>query len=772
MPEKIISGQPPRVKYISPALRPALPVAAEAAVRFAGAFILSLGSVGGKYSPMAVGFVASAPPGIMSLVSLLGAVIGYFISDAPYIALKYSGMGILAAGAVFTFRETRIFRRTFFRPLAAGAMAACTGFVYVFDSGFAPNAFAAFLCETAAAAAGAWAFTEALSPYSPRSFGTGEVLRRSALLASFGMLFVSLAGVRIFGAASVGRCLAALFVLLSAVHGGVPGGAVCGAVIGAAADIASGASCFTAAFTLGGIFTALLRKQGKLASALTFAASGCLAMLVLWKTLRDSGVFYEIPAACLIFLLIPTAAASKITRFFPAESSCSGVLFERECERRRASDASDAFRALSSAVRERSALPHNDEDISSVFDAAAERVCRSCRKRDDCWQRGYQDTLRTFNDLTSALRENGEITASDFPLHFTSKCAETPRLAVTVTEEARAQRLRLRAKARAAEMGGAAAGQYSDVADVLADISERLGPAAVFEPEAEKRLASYLRSLGLDAQAAVFRARGGRLRAQIKVTPLKALLSDGDWLNKLSAVLGVRLCTSDEGSAPGCIELFEAEPLAAEAGTSSVRRKSEIRSGDRASCFKTASGHFFALLSDGAGSGAGAEKCSADALTLLEKLLCAEIAPDSALRLLNSILLSGGGADSAAIDLADINLFTGVCDLYKFGAPASYAVSGRCVRKLSARGIPTPAGTLPDANAEHFRLTLSPGARLVLASDGVTCGIDDGWLVSALEEADSLSAHDAAKRLSDLAVEKFGGDDDITVLTVCVSERK
>ncbi|MBR5381900.1 MAG: hypothetical protein IK136_04695, partial [Oscillospiraceae bacterium] len=422
MSERSLTGRASPARREEPSVRSALAAAAEGSARLAAAVLLACGG-SGIFSPMAVGFVAAAPPGVVSLITLAGAVLGYFLTGNAENALRCAGACLLAAAAVFTLRDLPLAEKGFFRPLTAAVMTACTGFVYIFEAGLSPDAFAVFFLEAGVSALSAWAFFEALLPADAWHFTADGTKRRAASLLSAALLLSAAAGFRLFGAASVGRCLAALLVLAAAYAGGVPAGAVCGAVFGAAVDAACGTVFFTAAFSLGGLLAALLRKQGRLAAALAYAAAVTLCALWLWETLRDSGAFFETLAASALFLLVPQPVFSRIAGLFPSPQSGYGAAYERECERRRTLAAARAFRALASSARRRGETVHNDENAAAVFDAAAERVCRKCRSSADCWQTGYQDTLCVFNDLTPLLRAQGSVSAADFPVHFAARCA-------------------------------------------------------------------------------------------------------------------------------------------------------------------------------------------------------------------------------------------------------------------------------------------------------------------------------------------------------------
>ena len=148
-----------------------------------------------------------------------------------------------------------------------------------------------------------------------------------------------------------------------------------------------------------------------------------------------------------------------------------------------------------------------------------------------------------------------------------------------------------------------------------------------------------------------------------------------DWLEKLSAVVGVRLCLPNElPDGCSCMTLLEAEPLAVSVGIAALKKRGEKVSGDRGSYFKTDSGVLCVILSDGMGTGSEAAKESAEIVGILEKFLRSGADPAVAMKLLNSVMLLRGGDDSwgyATVDLMCVDLFSGETCFYKYGAAPS-----------------------------------------------------------------------------------------------------
>ena len=87
----------------------------------------------------------------------------------------------------------------------------------------------------------------------------------------------------------------------------------------------------------------------------------------------------------------------------------------------RLNQAAAALRDLYDSMN-RAAVPQTEENPATVFDRAAERVCRSCALRDLCWQKEYNSTFNAMNDATPFLLERGRALAKDFPQYFSNRC--------------------------------------------------------------------------------------------------------------------------------------------------------------------------------------------------------------------------------------------------------------------------------------------------------------------------------------------------------------
>ena len=185
--------------------------------------------------------------------------------------------------------------------------------------------------------------------------------------------------------------------------------------------------------------------------------------------------------------------------------------------------------------------------------------------------------------------------------------------------------------------------------------------------------------------------------------------------------------------------LGEAVPAAGEGafacrvGAALRPKEGESVCGDTVTSFQTETGTWCLLLADGMGSGEPARKESALTCRLLRQFLEAGIAPEAAMKTLNSAMALRGAETGSftTIDLCVFQPSTGELEFYKYGAAPSYLKKGGTVRRVTGASLPAGLRGAPAA-PDVTRLRLEPGGFAVMISDGVADPGRDEWLQDLL----------------------------------------
>lgn len=742
-------------------------------------FLLGAASAGvrvlGGCMPFGIAMVARAGPGAGGFVCLLGAMLGYFSAGGMDEGLRCVAACALVFTAAFCFQELKVSRRSWFMPSVAAAVTSITGVLSVYENILTPAAIASVLADMVLAGGCTVMFDEALTGGGAEESESDERRRIVALTVLFACLLASLNGITVLRVISVGRFISVLTTMtVSASAGSVPGCAA-GVILGLTADLVDGTPFHIVAYGVSGLLAGVFSRRGRLLLALTFVIADATVVLWAWKTDIHIAALYETFAASVVFMLLPSRLLTRVGTLVRPPTPGAGESGLRRYTARRAHDLAEAFRELYDAVRESAESNANDADVASVFDRAADSVCVGCKNRDLCWQTESLDTLNILNDATRPMLERGRLVPADLPERFMERCMAPDGFIGAVNAELRAMLYRRQLRARLSENRTAVYGQFQSLARIMDTVSEELQGAAGPDPLAERRLLRYLNGLDVDAEAAVFRDRSGRLRCVIEGGNLGTLLRDPNWLDKLSGLAGVRLCRpAAQNRGEGRIVLAEAEPLSVTVGVAAVRKEGEKVSGDRGTYFKTDAGVLCVVLSDGMGSGEEAARESVSAVRTLERFLRAGLEPGAAMRLLNSVfLLRGGGEDwgYATVDLMCIDLFSGEACFYKYGAAPSYVRTGKLVRRVRGQSMAAGVYAGEGENPDVVRMRLRPGSVALIASDGVVTAEKDTWLRDILAGFEGEDIRALAKNTLEAAVRQFGQNDDMTVLAVRVDAR-
>ena len=725
-------------------------------------------------APFGMAMVACSGPGVYGVFALTGASLGYLVSGGVEWGIRYIAAAVLVYTIAFIFQELKIYKQEFFMPCAAGLVMAVTGFLGSFSvaAGSVPLAAELFL-ETCLAFGGSYFFREALSG-GLRATESAELKHSVSVMIMLACVLMALSRIQILSVVSIGRFMALILVMTSAMKGGMLTGAAVGTVLGLAMDVAStGAPFYTMAYSFSGLLSGVFGKHGRLFFVLSFILSGALSVVCAWNQEVYISSLFETFSASVIFMLLPASFLNHVGVILQSMERGSGESSLRRFTALKVKNLSDAYGELYETVKKSLEEPFNDENIATVFDRAADQVCVKCKYKNRCWNADYVDTLSAMNDASKAMREHGSLSVEDIPGFFREKCVNLPAFVTAVNGELRAMAYRRQLRTRLSENRSVAWGQYNDMALMLGRVADELGSINGADPLAERRLIRYLRSLDIDAETAVFRDGSGRLRVVIESGRLTPLTKDENYLEKLSSVVGVRLCQPKELT-EGCskLTLLEAEPLAVSVGIAAMKKRGEKVSGDKGTYFKTDAGVLCVILSDGMGCGDQAARDSSQVVAILEKFLRSGADPAVAMKVLNSVMLLRGGDNwgFATVDLMCVDLFNGETCFYKYGAAPSYVKNGKSIRRIKgetlAAGLSSGEGIAPDL----VRMRLRPGSTAIIASDGVIVDAEDDWIKKLLMRGtDDMKA--LARSTLKEAEKVYGANDDMTVVTVRVEER-
>ena len=750
------------------------PAWAEYLVCFGLGLLLSAAPIAGSPAPFAVAMLAVLGFGTGGFLFFAGAAVGYYAGFGFIAGTQMTGGCMITFLASFFLRSCRMQRARLYPVVSAVSAYGITRVaLYWIAGGFSAVLLIRVCFFLLLCAASAFLYEDAMELAEPRTM-SAEICRSVSCVFIVSTLLLGLDRFVMFHTISVGRVISGVFLLIISRTGGALYGAAAGVVLGVSADAAVGnVAELAVAFPVSALSAGLFSKHRKLYFLISFLVSHAFTLFCLPASPIRMLSLIEVMIAGIVFLLLPQKLVLSFGAFVQPQRAVHGESGLRRYVAGQVGSMSQAYRALYDVAASAAQAVENDADPAKVFDRMANRVCIQCRNRENCWHHEAANTYSVLSDISAVMEQRGRLEEADFPQFFQARCDRLHELIAVVNGELRLRAYRQRMRRQVQEERAVLWESYRDFSEVLSASARSLSGVHGADPTAERRLIRYLRSLGVEADASVFRDSRGRLHAAIESRFLQPLLDMPDYLDCLSSVIGVRLCMPEYQAREDSIILLEAEPFSASVGIAAVKKRGESVSGDRGTYFKTDSGELFVILSDGMGAGHAAAEGSIGTIRILENFLRSGVSPSSAMKLLNASALvrdtENWGYSSA--DLMCIDLFTGEASFYKYGAAPSYVRSGGVIRKIRcssyAAGLSFEAGKCPDV----MRIRMKPGSVAVIASDGVISDGKDLWLRELLEADDGSDMKALAGSVVQTAVREYGRNDDMTALAVKLEVR-
>ena len=720
----------------------------------------------GVCAPFGIAFCSRAKTDSGGLCCLFGTMLGYMLSRGADRGLRYCAATLLAYSVAFVFRDTPALEKRWFLPVAVGLISLLCGSLSFFEGAPPLTALLRVLLECALAAGGSVLFgsLREIEPSRERTAG---------LLLLFASVVMSLCRVSVFERFNVGHVPAIGTVLLCAWAGGAMKGCVAGVVMGLCTAFSSdGSGSLALSCALAGLLSGLVCSKERWKSALLFILGFLPPLLTTWSAENALALLEPLTATLLFFCLPQRFLRALSQRLSPPETGDSESLL-RHYGALRVGELAHCLRELYENVSA-AGSEGEEEDISTVYDRAAECVCAGCLRKELCWHTEYLHMLSGLNDATEVVRRRGKLSMQELPDSLRESCVHPEAFLQAVNAELRAMSYRRQLRARLEENRKAAYSQLRVLSAVLEERSRELEQGQGCGSPMEQSINRYLSANGYGSRASAFRDSYGHLRLIIEGEDAPALSEREELIGELSAASRVKLCRLNGEKSAKRILFGESELYTAAVGIAAAKKQGESVSGDRGTWFKTEGGRLCLLISDGMGSGEEAAREAVGTVRSLEDLLRSGVEAEEALELLNALMLLKNG-DSwayATVDLLTLDLFTGEARFYKYGAAPSYVRLNGEVKRV--RGVSLAAGILSgeDEKTEPLTTKLRPGDMAVVCSDGVASEQSDGWLRERLAAFRGTDPKLLARELVEEAERQYGRCDDMTVLVLRLEGRE
>ena len=412
-----------------------------------------------------------------------------------------------------------------------------------------------------------------------------------------------------------------------------------------------------------------------------------------------------------------------------------------------------------------------------------ENVCDQCEGRYRCYHVNPKETFAAAKSIFCALDRQGGIRTEDVPQEFAGVCNNQAAFMIGANVSFERAKSNLILKQKLAEGRETLARQVADVAVLMNEFSSELVQDCERDEAHELVLRLRLRPHQVDVRQ-LFCWKGTNGRPDVLYVAARChagtLMTARELAGHITAVYEKKYRPQ-----PTCRSVitknYEVYSFTQEARyymIKGVRRQAyeERANGDNFSFLDLEQGHFIAMLSDGMGTGEQAYQQSAMLIELLEEFLEAGFARKMALNLANSVLsLNFEQNGFTTLDLVDIDLYTGICQMVKVGAAATFIKRKEEVETVVSTSL--PAGVLSVMDCECFEYLLEKGDMVIMVSDGIIDAIVVEEKEEYLRDIICQITTENPQKLADLILHKVAEaapnrvKDDMTVMAFSIWEK-
>ena len=594
-----------------------------------------------------------------------------------------------------------------------------------------------------------------------RSLSTEQTV---SLALFAGGTICGLGGFGIDGVFSVTGIFCVFFVLCFATRFGSLHGCASGIIMGLVSCLSRGRiDACAASFAISGLCAGYFSKRGKWASCISFImANAVITILSNGSTEVLINIFDTFVAALLLYL-IPQKTFDALNNVaglsHPSAALAASTLLHiggslNKCEK--------SFQKITTL--------HSSDESNRImlYKRTAHKVCSSCGLRKYCWGRDSASTLNSLDSLTAKIAENEAVSPEFAPTH----CLRAEKFIEEFCRMYEIYKNDCVWSSRTKEFQSAVYTSFRGISNLILKTADNVSKMPECDMVASDNIKLRLKKEGILVKD-VF-VCGREKETQIRVS----LESCGGFGRCESAVqkvlndaLGMPFVRTGLRNCGNCSFLYVVKPeFSISTATFGAMKANKSSSGDYA-VYALVDRHTYAIiLCDGRGSGETAREESRTCASLIMRLLESGLDPQSAINIINSMLLCASSSSIAAIDLCLISLDDGACRLYKCGAAGTYTKIDGKVTYIDASSL--PAGAVVEGDTDCFCIPSGKGSMIVLVSDGVAAleSEKQSWISGVIKEYSGTEPATLAQLILERAKTGSGSSikDDITVVAAYI----
>ncbi len=571
---------------------------------------------------------------------------------------------------------------------------------------------------------------------------------------------------------SPARIIAYFAICVLALYGGQTSAAITGICSGLTLGFSDTQPQLMSTFILAGMLSGITGNFGRIPVGISLVLSSALSLILKGNPDTALTAFGEAVFSAAAFLVIPKFFLSGFSEILlPLKSDFSGE------ERLRTlhfmlKQTGKAIKDISASVGTVSAFLQKS-DVPSCDDiprAVKEDICKACNKYEFCWIKCKDISEKAFSEANTKLKKNEMLLSEDLPERLTMICRMPDKIAQGFNKAYLEQCAHILAKNNIFEAKKAAARQFSCIGSLLDATAENIRRLPAVNNEHTAALTPIFRDAGFVLEGiSEYTSTSDKSILQVYCSRVPVIPDKSQLLEKMYEATGKMYLPPviDEYTDNGTVMNFTEEgKFTVSCHTASHTGAGEQFSGDTLRSFPDGKGCFYAVLSDGMGTGTRAAIDSVMTANLTARLLRAGFSPEDALETVNCALLIKSAEETlATLDVLKIDLNTGKAEFYKAGA--CFSIIGKAEKTAIIEKSSMPLGILESTSFEKSEIELSKGDTLILLSDGAS-------VIPHIRFKELIKEHrnDSTKALSEAIVNEAlslslkGKHDDITVCCI------
>lgn len=416
-------------------------------------------------------------------------------------------------------------------------------------------------------------------------------------------------------------------------------------------------------------------------------------------------------------------------------------------------------------LRNGSGFLSHDEYRCAVI-SVAERYCRECTGAGLCSKEGIRPCIKNADKIADKLAEGNKITSDDVNTD-TEFCQMAAEVADAISRECAMRE----EESYRINNSDSIADEYELIARLINSARASDDAERAVDDSLTDTLGELFRESGFEN--GTIRVFGERRRHFI----LAGEDEDGSKITSkelrrgIESALGVKLAAPEYFRRDKMVlmECGIERAFSVEIAAAQIAGKSGEISGDAVASFESGDDRFFALISDGMGSGEVARETSEFVTKFMRASLGIGAAKETVLHMLNHTIRNQREECSATVDLFDLDLLTGEAVFIKSGAAPSYVKRESSIFRI--RSQTAPIGLLGSIDTEKIKVEVRPGDYVIMLSDGVADSMEDApWLLVMLGDAPKKNPKEYAEAILAEAQKNAKTGDDMSVVVIKINE--